>query len=855
RIVELLGVTEDTSSFLENPPPAIAPTVDLTQEYRPLVRPGQVIGPYKIREQIGDGGMGVVFVAEQEKPLRRKVALKVIKPGMDSKAVLARFDAERNALALMNHPNIAKVLDAGTTEQGHPYFVMELIQGKPITEYCDQKKLTISGRLELFTQICNAVQHAHSKGVIHRDIKPSNILVTEIDGKPVPKVIDFGVAKALGANLTDRTVYTSYQSLVGTPLYMSPEQTQLSGVDVDTSSDVYSLGILLYELLTGTTPLSPEELKQAAQDEVLRRIRETEPPRPSNRISSLGETSSQVSECRGAQPEQLGRLVRGDLDWIVMKALEKDRNRRYKTADAFAADIGRHLTDEPVEARPPSAGYRLSRFYRRNKGLVGVSGFVVLVVVLATAFVTSAGLDSIQQRKVAEERLGDVRRKTNELAKSKQEADRQKKIAQDRLFLRLVLNVLVNPSAAEVDLREAAGLDLAREKLALLSALTAFYADELELTRFHLAEAEDGVIKHSIQTWVEALIGSEQEFLRASQLLAQSTPRNSIEALIKAQLYCVADPQQAIAILDEFPESRVEGILGHVVNAAAEVHHHSNSTNPTGVFKAIGEIEAARVLKPDNPFINTIAISSLRSAHVTAERYGLQDKAVDYLGRAFKLAEQNSQNSWARSSLYVTAGNFEQALRVMEEGFLNGAGSTPMNYVPVACMKGNPEAAIKVLQQADSSERSRDSCYVQIGLAQLYALTGSDDQTREIINSIQEKHTSCDARLYMLYALALVDGVTEEALRKEAKWLLSGAEDAVLPYRSHLAYWASSEPDDEKLLNESPAKGHFEIALRYWINGKSKDANRHFQKQLDLGRIDAQDLWCMYFLRQADGEM
>ncbi|MCS7471633.1 serine/threonine protein kinase [Stieleria sp. ICT_E10.1] len=396
RIVELLRVTEDTSSFLENPPPGIAPTVNLTRDYRPLVRPGQGIGPYKIREQIGDGGMGVVFVAEQEKPLRRKVALKVIKPGMDSKAVLARFDAERNALALMNHPNIAKVLDAGTTEQGHPYFVMELIQGKPITEYCDQKKLTIKERLELFTQICNAVQHAHSKGVIHRDIKPNNILVTEIDGKPIPKVIDFGVAKALGANLTDRTVYTSYQSLVGTPLYMSPEQTQLSGVDVDTSSDVYSLGILLYELLTGTTPLSPEELKQAAQDEALRRIRETEPPRPSNRISSLGESSSQVSECRGAQPEQLGRLVRGDLDWIVMKALEKDRNRRYKTADAFAADIGRHLTSEPVEARPPSAGYRLSRFYRRNRTFVGMATFVVGISVIAavagtTGWITAKG--------------------------------------------------------------------------------------------------------------------------------------------------------------------------------------------------------------------------------------------------------------------------------------------------------------------------------------------------------------------------------------------------------------------------------------------------------------------------------
>lgn len=384
QVDRLIDAHERQESLLDRAAPALsaagfAPTVSKVDREQP----GSVIGPYRIREQIGEGGMGVVYVAEQEKPLRRKVALKVIKPGMDSKSVLARFDAERNALALMNHPNIAKVLDAGTTDLGHPFFVMELIQGTPITEYCDHEKLSIAQRLELFTQICNAVQHAHQKGVIHRDLKPTNILITEIDGKAVPKVIDFGVVKALGANLTDRTIYTNFQSLVGTPLYMSPEQAQLSGVDVDTRSDVYSLGILLYELLTGTTPLDPQELRAAAQDEVLRRIRETDSPRPSNRISSLGATSSQVSEHRGTQPEKLGRQVRGDLDWIVMKSLEKDRNRRYKTADALAADIGRHLASEPVEARPPSPAYRLSRFYQRNK--VAVTFAAILLTLLAIA--------------------------------------------------------------------------------------------------------------------------------------------------------------------------------------------------------------------------------------------------------------------------------------------------------------------------------------------------------------------------------------------------------------------------------------------------------------------------------------
>ncbi len=384
RVGALLDVHEQEQAFLRSAPAEPEPTIDAA----PISEsPGTEIGPYRLMEQIGEGGMGVVFVAEQRKPLRRKVALKVIKPGMDSKAVIARFEAERQALALMDHPNIAKVLDAGTTESGRPYFAMELVKGVPITEYCDQNRLSIRERLRLFIQVCQAIQHAHQKGIIHRDIKPSNVLVTLHDGKPVPKVIDFGVAKALNTRLTDKTIYTEHLQIIGTLLYMSPEQAELSGLDMDTRSDVYSLGVLLYELLTGTTPFQKAELDEAAFDERRRIIREQVPQKASNRISSLGDTTTLVAEHRKTDPKKLHQLVRGDLDWIVMKSLEKDRTRRYDTAAAFAVDVQRHIDDGPIEARPPSGLYQLRKFYDRNKTLTwsAIAVFLALAIGLVGA--------------------------------------------------------------------------------------------------------------------------------------------------------------------------------------------------------------------------------------------------------------------------------------------------------------------------------------------------------------------------------------------------------------------------------------------------------------------------------------
>jgi WD40 repeat protein len=352
--------------------------------------PGTVIGPYKLLEQIGEGGFGVVFMAEQTQPVRRKVALKVLKPGMDTRQVVARFEAERQALAITDHPNIAKVFDGGATPSGRPYFVMELVKGVPITEFCDQNQLTPRERLELFISVCQAVQHAHQKGIIHRDLKPSNVLVSRHDTTPTVKVIDFGVAKALGQELTDKTLFTGVAQMVGTPLYMSPEQAGMSDLDIDTRSDIYSLGVLLYELLTGTTPFGKERLKEIGYDEIRRIIREEEPPKPSTRISTLGQAASTVSTQRKSDPKRLRQLFRGELDWIVMKALEKDRNRRYESASTFAADVQRYLRDEPVLACPPSAWYRCRKFARRHKAVLVVATAMAVAVMMAVGSLISA---------------------------------------------------------------------------------------------------------------------------------------------------------------------------------------------------------------------------------------------------------------------------------------------------------------------------------------------------------------------------------------------------------------------------------------------------------------------------------
>jgi serine/threonine protein kinase/Flp pilus assembly protein TadD len=419
RVQALLKARDDPDSLIDRLAPAPEAVAGTTGPRRPdtspgsphtAPAPGQHIGPYKLLQRLGEGGFGIVYLAEQEQPVKRKVAVKVLKPGLDSAAVLARFEAERQALALMDHPNIARVFDGGLTDDLRPYFVMELIKGIPITKYCDQERLSPRERLDLFIPVCQAVQHAHQKGIIHRDVKPSNVLIGLYDGRPVPKVIDFGVAKATGQKLTERTMFTEVGQIIGTLEYMAPEQAELNNLDIDTRADIYSLGVLLYELLTGSPPFTARQLRSAAFSEMLRIIREVEPQKPSTRVS-MADDLPNLAAARKLEPKKLAALMRGDLDWIVMKCLEKERSRRYETANGLALEIQRYLADEPVLAGPPAVSYRLRKFVRRNRGAVLATALLLLALVAGITGTTvgliwamRARADEGEQRRIAQDK-------------------------------------------------------------------------------------------------------------------------------------------------------------------------------------------------------------------------------------------------------------------------------------------------------------------------------------------------------------------------------------------------------------------------------------------------------------------
>ncbi len=433
----------------------------------------EIAGRYKLLEQIGEGGMGTVWVAEQTEPVKRKVALKLIKAGMDSNAVLARFEAERQALAMMDHPNIAKVLDGGLTESGRPYFVMEYVKGVPITEYCDSLRLSVHERLHLFVQVCSAVQHAHQKGIIHRDLKPSNILVAPYDDKPVPKVIDFGLAKALHQRLTERTIHTAHETVIGTPLYMSPEQAQLNNLDVDTRSDIYSLGVLLYELLTGTTPLEKDRFKEAAWEEIRRIIRDEEPPRPSTRLSSTG-TLPSLAACRQTEPVKLTQQLKGELDWIVMKSLEKERTRRYETATGLALDVQRYLNGEAVEACPPTFAYRMQKAYQKHRTSVLTAGTFIALLFVALFVTTRLAIKNQKLAQVAQELANESQLNAVRAQKNAEQETEQRKLAEEQaaaakavsdFLFDDVISALDPAEQEDVDITLREVIDNAREQL------------------------------------------------------------------------------------------------------------------------------------------------------------------------------------------------------------------------------------------------------------------------------------------------------------------------------------------------------------------------------------------------------
>jgi serine/threonine protein kinase len=540
EVEALLNANARVGHFLESPAPDPGATRDLDSSPRPLTEsPGTVIGPYKLLEQIGEGGMGVVYMAEQARPVRRKVALKIIKPGMDTRQVIARFEAERQALALMDHPNIARVLDAGATDSARPYFVMELVRGIPITEYCDRNHLEIADRSELFVLVCQAVQHAHQKGIIHRDLKPSNVLVTLIDGAAVPKIIDFGVAKAMGQQLTEKTLFTGFAQLIGTPLYMSPEQAELSGVDIDTRSDIYSLGVLLYELLTGTTPFDATTFRTAGYDEIRRIIREQEPRRPSTRISTLEATATTISANRRTDPQRLRKALRGELDWIVMKCLDKDRNRRYETAAALGADVRHYLHDQPVLACPPSARYRFGKFARRHRVAITI-GTVVTAALLVLIIGLSAGTLVLSQanRRIREQR--------NQIDNQRQEVQEQRDLAQKNFHkaLEAVDDFFTKVSENTLLRSPLPGLKPLRREL--LETAVRYYQRFVEEHRDEPGLREELAAAHirvgSIRYEIGLPAGAVQAYQSAIDLLEKLTKDNPSDLRFRGQLAACLRP-------------------------------------------------------------------------------------------------------------------------------------------------------------------------------------------------------------------------------------------------------------------------------------------------------------------------
>ena len=618
-------------------------------------RPGTSIGPYRLLEQIGEGGMGSVWVASQSQPIKRKVAIKLIRAGMDSRQVLARFEAERQALAMMDHPNIARVLDGGMTEQERPYFAMEYVKGVPLTEYCDHARLSVRERLELFVPICQAVQHAHQKGIIHRDLKPSNILVCLYDGKPVAKVIDFGLAKAMHQSLTEHSLYTAHGMMVGTPLYMSPEQAELNNLDIDTRTDVYALGVILYELLTGTTPLEKGQMREAAYNEVLRLIKEVEPPKPSMRLSGSDSLPS-VAAQRSIDPAQLTRSLMGDLDWVVMKALEKERSRRYETANGLAEDIRRHLCDEPVSASPPSVSYRVRKFIRRNRAGVIAATTIAVTLLLGVAGTTGGMFWALAEKKdaiIARQAESEAKQKAMEsAARARDEADRA--TAAEQKAAETLREV-----EAERDAKE-----LARKEAEQLSEFLTNVFQSPDPTR-------DG---REIKV-VELLDNAAKKL--ESELVNQPRQRAKLQVTLGMTYLALGLPREAIPLLESARDFYFAKVGREHRDALAVMNALANACEEAGRREEVLPIReevlvlCRKVIGPESPE-TLLAMNNLAKSYHLCGRLtdGMQiQQEMLELSRK-TLGSEHSHTIMAMNNLaicYSSAGREDEALKLKEE--------------------------------------------------------------------------------------------------------------------------------------------------------------------------------------------
>ena len=827
RVEALLAVHEKEESFLQSGPAELP----ATEEQSPLTeRPGTSIGRYKLMEQIGEGGMGIVFVAEQERPIRRKVALKVIKPGMDSKAVVATIRS-RAAGSGIDGPSLTspRCSMPGLRTSGRPYFAMELVKGVPLTEYCDRNRLSIRERLGLFVPVCHAIQHAHQKGIIHRDIKPSNVLVTLHDGNPVPKVIDFGVAKALNARLTDKTIYTEHFQVVGTLLYMSPEQAELSGLDIDTRSDIYSLGVLLYELLTGTTPFQQAELDKAGFDEQRRIIREKEPPRASVRISSLGESATTVAEHRKTDAKRLNQLVKGDLDWIVLKSLEKDRTRRYDSVTALAEDVHRHLADEPITARPPSATYRLGKFARRNKMLMVAGAVVAMVVACGLAgtswFAVKAAVardDSRAAEHDAQERLVDL---------------------QDEAFQRYFYDALFSQSVDEQVLSRAREINLPKGKLEVLRGLEDFFSGRFPRASEHFQKAKPSVAVTALLSWAQLEAGDGDGFVR-SVLQQKAMPlRTDEDYLMHAFQYALA-PYGSKDAVQRVSRNKAAGPLGIFVAASADVGTAMHRDNLPLLDSAIARLESLNTLYPRNTLVNRRCASTYLIAGRMAAHVENQDRAAEYYRRGLAIANQlpKQWNRW-RAGLLAELGEYEMALLGFERSLVRPKW-TVGSYAALASMCGQQDRAVKFLETLD-----QESFYTRMGLGYLY----SQDLTRRaevkrLCDEMESNKTDTDA-LSTILRILLMAGWNVEVVQQRARQMLPFAEELALRNTVNIRYLAGEVPASE-LEDQICFLRFYDPALVNFANGKMDEAKRFFELASQQSYVDDNRWWSQYFLKK-----
>jgi serine/threonine protein kinase/tetratricopeptide (TPR) repeat protein len=846
RLQALLRQHQQAGSFLENPVlTALAPLEGPgTGE-----RAGAVIGRYKLLEQIGEGGMGTVWMAQQTEPVKRLVAVKLIKPGMDSRTVLARFEAERQALALMDHPNIAKVLDGGAAPDGRPFFVMELVKGIPITRYCDEHRLTPRQRLELFIPVCQAIQHAHQKGIIHRDLKPSNVLVVLYDDKPVPKVIDFGVAKATGQQLTEETLHTGFGAVVGTVEYMSPEQASFNQLDVDTRSDVYSLGVLLYELLAGSPPFTRKELEKAGLLEMLRVIREQEPPRPSSRLSTADGLPTLAAN-RGTEPAKLTKAMRGELDWIVMKTLEKDRNRRYETVNGLAMDVQRYLADEPVLACPPSAMYRFRKFSRRNKVTIALSAVVIVALIAVTVAWTIAYRN--EQRRLAE--------------KSTHEEQLQAEKRENALEKALTAAMSGDFSGAEKAIDKAELLGASAGQIRILRGQIAFHRGDLEGAIQHLEQAAKllavgqpgAVAARALLALAYANAHKGAEFDAVYQELEKLVPISPEDFLFKGQVDAsfLFGHGRGLQDLDEAIRRRPDSSVVRLVGAEVRTNRAMDTGELRDVERALEDAQVARTMLHGNPLVLARSVyAHLVAAGIYEDRGRMEDRK-----RVLAQARQDVQEVERLTTSPIAAracfeyfefvGDEESAYAASRRGvafreavmlyrrreFDKALDASERNLKKDQVSMSAVERGFILAELTDGPARARASFQEakkyahsiwQVGPPMILLLLGQKDEAIRASLQVREVRQQIPARFeewyfkYIDYTCALI---TEEALLQAAR---------------------------HSRMNRCEA--HFAIGLRRHAEGDRKGAKEHFQKCVDTRAFIYFDYtWARAFLKRME---